>query len=65
MIFGITGSKITFMEGVIFWILFLLYLGYLYIMSKKGTEQEEENVKQAQLPKIKQAQQGKDASHTA
>ena len=34
-----------FMEGVIFWILFLLYLGYLYIMSKKGTEQEEENVK--------------------
>ena len=45
MIFGITGSKITFMEGVIFWILFLLYLGYLYIMSKKGTEQEEENVK--------------------
>ena len=33
------------MEGVIFWILFLLYLGYLYIMSKKGTEQEEENVK--------------------
>ena len=45
MIFGITGSKITFMEGVIFWILFLLYLGYLYVMSKKGTEQEEENVK--------------------
>ena len=44
MIFGITGSKITFMEGVIFWILFLLYLGYLYVMSKKGTEQEE-NVK--------------------
>ena len=49
MIFGITGSKITFMEGVIFWILFLLYLGYLYIMSKKGTEQEEENVKDIQV----------------
>ena len=52
MIFGITGSKITFMEGVIFWILFLLYLGYLYIMSKKGTEQEEENVKDIPVWKL-------------
>lgn len=35
MIFGITGSKITFM-GRYFLDFILLYLGYLYIMSKKG-----------------------------
>ena len=29
LIFGITGSEVTFIEGVIFWILFLIYLGYL------------------------------------
>ena len=46
LIFGITGSQITFIEGVIFWILFLIYLGYLYWMSKKSTEQEEENIKE-------------------
>ena len=38
-------TVILMIFGIIFWILFLLYLGYLYIMSKKGTEQEEENVK--------------------
>ena len=42
LIFGITGSKITFTEGVLFWILFLLYLAYLFLMAKKGPSQEEE-----------------------
>lgn len=42
MIFGITGSKVTFVEGVIFWLLFIMYLGYLFVMSKKGGGQEEE-----------------------
>lgn len=37
LIFGITGSEVTFIEGVIFWILFLIYLGYLFVMAKKGT----------------------------
>lgn len=46
LIFGITGSKITFIEGVFFWILFLLYLGYLFIMAKKekGQETEAKNI---------------------
>ena len=35
MIFGITGGKITFIEGVIFWLLFIVFLGYLFVMSKK------------------------------
>ena len=42
LIFGITGSKITFIEGIFFWILFLLYLGYLFIMAKKEKDPEQE-----------------------
>ena len=42
MIFGLTDSKVTFVEGVIFWILFLFFLGYLFMMSKKGVVHEEE-----------------------
>ena len=45
MIFGITDSKVTLIEGVIFWILFIIFLGYLFVMSKKGIDQEEEEVK--------------------
>ena len=45
MIFGITDSKVTLIEGVIFWILFIMFLGYLFVMSKKGIDQEEDEVK--------------------
>ena len=45
VIFGITGGKITFIEGVIFWLLFIVFLGYLFVMSKKGNSQEDEEVK--------------------
>lgn len=45
MVFGITDSKVTLIEGVIFWILFIMFLGYLFVMSKKGIDQEEEEVK--------------------
>ena len=42
LIFGVTGNSITFAEGVVLWVLFLLFLGYLFVMAKKGKEQEEE-----------------------
>lgn len=45
MIFGITGGEITFIEGIIFWMLFIVFLGYLFVMSKKGNSQEDEEVK--------------------
>ena len=45
MIFGITDSKVTFVEGIIFWILFIMFLGYLFVMSKKGVVQEEGEAK--------------------
>ena len=45
MIFGITGGEITFIEGIVFWLLFIVFLGYLFVMSKKGNSQENEEVK--------------------
>ena len=43
--FGMTGGRITFMEGVIFWIFFLAYLGYLFVMARKENAGEEGSVK--------------------
>lgn len=41
LVFGVTGSAITFWEGIIFLVLFLVYLGYLAVLAKKSPEQEE------------------------
>lgn len=42
IIFGMTGQAITFAEGVIFWILFIAFLAYLFIMSKRNKDSEED-----------------------
>lgn len=42
MIFGMTDMKITFIEGVFLWILFIAYLVYLFIMARNSETQEEE-----------------------
>ena len=39
--FGYTGNEITFIEGVMLWVLFIVYLGYLFYMAKKNHEEEE------------------------
>ena len=38
LVMGMTGNEITFIEGVILWILFIAYLLYLYILAKKGND---------------------------
>lgn len=38
---GMTGNELIFVEGIIFWICFIIYLGYLYVLAKKGVEEEE------------------------
>ena len=48
---GYTGGQVTWLEGVILWGLFLLYLRYLYMMAKKGKEEERE-VEQLSTAKI-------------
>ena len=49
MAFGITGNQITFLEGILFWLLFLIFLGYLFVISKKGSVQDEEEIKEPPL----------------
>ena len=44
MAFGITGNQITFLEGILFWLLFLIFLGYLFVISKKGSVQDEKEL---------------------
>lgn len=39
---GYTGGQVTRLEGIILWVLFLLYLRYLYMMAKRGKEEERE-----------------------
>ena len=42
MICGMTDMKITFIEGIFLWILFIAYLVYLFIMARNGETQGEE-----------------------
>lgn len=49
MAFGITGNQTTFLEGILFWLLFLIFLGYLFVISKKGSVQDEEEIKELPL----------------
>ena len=44
MIFGMTDMKITFIEGIFLWILFIAYLVYLFIMARNGETQEEKDI---------------------
>lgn len=40
LVFGYTGNSINFVEGIILWIAFIVYLSYLFIMAKKNKEEE-------------------------
>lgn len=39
---GVTGGNIVLLEGVILWVLFLVYMAYLFVMAKKGKQENEE-----------------------
>ena len=39
---GFTGNSITFVEGIILWIAFIVYLAYLFIMAKNNKEEDDE-----------------------
>ena len=40
IVLGMTGNELTFVEGIIFWVLFIIYLAYLFVLAKKGTEED-------------------------
>ncbi|WP_394272566.1 calcium/sodium antiporter [Butyricicoccus sp.] len=42
VVMGLTGNEIRFIEGVVLWALFLVYLAYLFHLSRTGVEEEEE-----------------------
>lgn len=37
---GYTGGEISFLEGVILWVLFIVYLAYLFRLAKNGKEED-------------------------
>lgn len=42
MVLGLTGNKIELWEGIILWVAFLAYLGYLFFMAKRDREKGED-----------------------
>lgn len=45
LVLGFTGNAITFIEGVILWIAFIVYLAYLLVMAKNNPEETEDEAK--------------------
>ncbi len=41
LVMGMTGNSISFVEGVILWVMFIIYLGYLFMLAKKGKSEEQ------------------------
>lgn len=41
-VLGVTGGEIVLWEGIVLWVLFLVYLGYLFRMAKNGDADDEE-----------------------
>ena len=49
LVLGMTGNVITFAEGIVLWIAFIVYLAYLFVMAKKNKETTEKQEKQKPL----------------
>lgn len=52
LLFGYTGGNITFFEGILLWVLFILYLTYLFIMAKKNKEEADDKKEEKPLWKL-------------
>ena len=40
IVLGMSGNELIFLEGILLWVCFIAYLIYLYVLAKKGTEEE-------------------------
>ena len=49
---GYTGNEVSRLEGVVLWIFFLVYLGYLFMMAKKNKEEVTEESKEMPMWKL-------------
>ena len=52
MFMGMTGKSINRIEGIILWLLFIVYLGYLFIMAKNGRSEVDEEKKNEGMVKM-------------
>ncbi len=52
LIFGYTGGEVSFLEGCVFWLAFILYLIYLFRMAKNNREESEEEQKDRPVWKL-------------
>lgn len=52
LVLGKSGNVISFWEGVILWIAFLVYLGYLFVMAKQNKEEVDEEAKNMPMWKL-------------
>lgn len=52
LVLGCTGNVISFGEGVILWLAFILYLGYLFMMAKKNKEEVPEEAEKQPIWKL-------------
>lgn len=43
---GLSGNEISFMEGIILWVLFIVYMAYLFRMAKNQKEEADDSKKQ-------------------
>lgn len=43
---GLSGNEISFVEGIILWVLFIVYMAYLFCMAKKQKEEIEDSKEQ-------------------
>lgn len=50
IVMGLTGQHISFVEGIVLWVLFLAYLAYLFYLAKHGTGEEQEEPAHAPMP---------------
>lgn len=41
ILMGLTGECVSKMEGVLLWVMFVAYLVYLFLLAKKGTQEDE------------------------
>ena len=51
-VLGYTGGVITFVEGIILWVVFIGYLGYMFVMCKKGVMEADEVITTGSVPKF-------------
>lgn len=49
---GMTGGNINLTEGIIMWVLFLVYMAYLFVMAKKGKQESEEQAEDRPVWKL-------------